>query len=470
MSQDSEKANSTKAPARLRLRITAAAEAYVRGGHPWVFAESVRKQNRVGMAGELAVIYDRKDNFLAVGLFDPDSPIRVRVLHAGKPETIDTAWWAARLDAAVQRRDGLFDERTTGYRLINGESDGWPGLVLDRYDATLVMKIYTAAWLLRLEEITALIRERLRPGRVVLKTSRNVQGAFETRGIPPHPGPLPQGGEGELSSARPQLSDCEMGSLKDGQVLIGDKLEACPTFLESGLRFEADVLRGQKTGFFLDQRENRRIVETIAPGRTMLNAFSFSGGFSLYAARGGAESVADLDISSHALEAAKRNFELNQNEPAVARCHHEFIQADAFAWLQKNRERQFDLIVLDPPSLAKREAERARAIRAYARLTELGIRHLSLGGILLACSCSAHVSADEFFQAVKQAAATSGRRFTALQTTGHASDHPATFREAQYLKAILLLCEQESDVSGIRGAWVRHNPSSLLPTNPCTTR
>src|SRR6266850_2673469 len=132
----------TKHAPRLRLRITAAAETHVRAGHPWLFADSMREQNRDGKAGELAVIYDRRNKFLAMGLFDPDSPIRVRVLHMGKPQTIDAAWWAARFDAAVKRRDGLFDENTTGYRLINGESDGWPGLVLDRYDTTPVLKLY----------------------------------------------------------------------------------------------------------------------------------------------------------------------------------------------------------------------------------------------------------------------------------------------------------------------------------------
>ncbi len=475
MGQDLKKANSPKAPVRLRLRLTAAAEAHVRGGHPWVFAESVREQNRHGSAGELVVIYDRQDKFLAVGLYDPDSPIRVRVLHAGKPQTIDAAWWAARLDAAVRRRDGLFDERTTGYRLINGESDGWPGLVLDRYDTTLVMKIYTAAWLPRLEEVTGLIRDRLRPERVVLRTSRHVQSVLESPGFPPHPGrpqepkvcnadfpvgggagwktgvtpfscgsgvqgasccsgqALPHEGQGESLRAGPRIED-----LADGPLLIGDRLEICPIFLESGLRFEADVIRGQKTGFFLDQRENRRIVETFARGRTMLNAFSFSGGFSLYAARGGARAVTDLDISAHALEAAKRNFKLNHAEPAVARCPHELIRADAFAWLAEHPKRRFELIVLDPPSLAKRETERAGAIRGYARLTELGLKHLSPDGILLACSCSAHVSAEEFFAAVRQTAAKSGRRFTELRTTRHAADHPATFKEAEYLKAIYL--------------------------------
>src|SRR6266536_2128796 len=145
----------------LRLRVTAAAEVAIRSGHPWLFDKSLREQNREGRLGELAAVYDRKDRFLAIGLFDPDSPLRVRVLHAGNPVTIDEAWWRERLRQAIARRDGLFDERTTGYRWINGESDGWPGLVLDRYDTTLVLKLYTAAWLPRLEEVVDLIRSVL---------------------------------------------------------------------------------------------------------------------------------------------------------------------------------------------------------------------------------------------------------------------------------------------------------------------
>ena len=170
----------------------------------------------------------------------------------------------------------------------------------------------------------------------------------------------------------------------------------------------------------------------------MLNAFSFSGGFSLYAARGGAKVVTDLDISQHALESAKRNFTLNDNELNVSRCRHESVQADAFEWLANNAQPQFDLVVLDPPSLAKREAERAGAIRAYTRLVQSGLRHLRPGGILLACSCSAHVRAEEFFGAVHQGARVSGRRFIELQTTHHAPDHHATFPEAEYLKGIYL--------------------------------
>jgi len=133
----------------LRLRVTGAAETAIRAGHPWVFSGSLREQNREGRLGELAAIYDRKDRFLAIGLFDPDSPLRVRVLHAGNPVTIDRAWWRERLRQAIARRDGLFDDQTTGYRWMNGESDGWPGLVLDRYDTTLVFLRVTRSIALR---------------------------------------------------------------------------------------------------------------------------------------------------------------------------------------------------------------------------------------------------------------------------------------------------------------------------------
>jgi 23S rRNA (cytosine1962-C5)-methyltransferase len=302
---------------------------------------------------------------------------------------------------------------TTGCRLIHGENDGWPGLVLDRYDTTLVLKLYTAAWLPRLDETLALIKEKIPCERIVLRLSRNIQSFAERRS--------------------PTRRDGEMIFQKHA----GSETGAPVIFFENGIRFEADVVRGQKTGFFLDQRENRREVESLALGRRVLNAFSFSGGFSVYAARGGATSVTDLDISAHALASAKRNFALNQNFPAVAACRHEAVQAEAFEWIEKTREK-FDLIVLDPPSLAKRAAEREGAVRAYERLNSQGIETLAREGILVAGSCSAHVSAAEFFDAVRRAALKSGRKFSELKTLRHPPDHPATFKEAEYLKVIYL--------------------------------
>ena len=406
----------------LRLRVSPVAESNLRAGHPWLFAGSIRDQNREGRLGELAALYDRKDEFLAIGLFDPESPIRVRVLHAGRPRKLDESWWRARLRQALARREGLFDTQTNGYRLIHGESDGWPGLVLDRFDRALVLKLYTAAWLPRLAEVTRNVFEALNPERLILRLSRNIQDKARGEFNAEDGQPLPR----EVSEDKPPLPSPP--SLDSQRV----------AFLETGLRFEADVMKGQKTGFFLDQRENRRRVEALAGGRDALNAFSFSGGFSLYAARGGATSVTDLDISAHALESAERNFALNQDSPLVARCRHEMIQADAFEWLERNTARQFDLIVLDPPSLAKRETDRAGAIQAYARLAANGIRALRSDGILVGASCSAHVSAGEFFEAVRGAARKSGRAMTELETTGQPPDHPATFKEAEYLKCIYL--------------------------------
>ncbi|WP_188901070.1 23S rRNA (cytosine(2499)-C(5))-methyltransferase [Deinococcus aerophilus] len=398
----------TSAPSRLRLRVTAAAEAHVRAGHPWVYESSVREQNRPGEAGELAVIYDRRDRFLAIGLYDPHSPLRMRVLHAGSPVTLDDAWWGARLDTALLRRQPLLDSagteaKTDGYRVLNGESDGFGGLVVDRYADVLVVKIYTAAWFPHLQRMLGLLSERFAGFPAVLRLSRNIQAAAEKVG------------------------------LHDGQVVLGTLPDAPVVFQESGLRFEADVVRGQKTGFFLDQRENRRRVERLSSGRRVLNAFSFSGGFSLYAARGGAAEVVSLDISAHALAGATRNFALN---PALT-TPHETVQADVFGWLSDTR-RTFDLVILDPPSLARREAERTGAIRAYGKLAADGIARLARGGVLLSASCSAHVSAEEFWDAVRGAAQSSGRKWKELATTRHAPDHHATFPEAEYLKAIYL--------------------------------
>ncbi|GAA5532985.1 23S rRNA (cytosine(2499)-C(5))-methyltransferase [Deinococcus aluminii] len=388
---------------RLRLRVTAAAEAQLRGGHPWLYASSVREQNREGEAGELAVVYDRRDRFLALGLYDPHSPLRVRVLHVGFPVIVDETWWAARLDAALLRRAALFGPETDGYRVLNGESDGFPGAVVDRYADTLVLKLYTAAWFPHLPLLLDLLAERFPGFRVVLRLSRNIVALAEEAG------------------------------LRDGQTLAGDEPDGPVIFRESGLRFEADVVRGQKTGFFLDQRENRRRVEALAKGRRVLNAFSFSGGFSLYAARGGAREVVSLDISPHALASAERNFALNPGLTA----RHETVQADVFEWLAETK-REFDLIILDPPSLARREAERAGAVRAYGKLAADGLRRLAPGGVLVSASCSAHVSADEFFEAVRGAARRSGRKWRELRTSRHAPDHHASFPEAEYLKAISL--------------------------------
>ena len=407
-----------KPPARLRLRVTARAETILRSGHPWLYSDSIREQNRPGTAGELAVVFDREDKFLAVGLFEPESPIRFRSLHVGKPANVDTAWWRRRLQETIARRAGLFGPETTGYRLIHGESDGWPALVMDRYADVLVLKLYSPVWIPHFGLLKELLAEAFPGLGLVLRLSRNMELAARTSGVP---------------------------DLVDGAVLFGSPYPGRVQFLENGLWFWADVLKGQKTGFFLDQRDNRREVESLARGRSVLNAFSFSGGFSLYAARGGASSVVSLDISEHALREAKENFRLNGADPAIASVPHETIQADVFEWFREPHKRRFGLVIVDPPSLAKREIERQKAIGAYRQLNIAAIQHLEPDGILLAASCSAHVSSEEFFGAVREAGRMSGRRFRELKTAGHPPDHRGTFAEAAYLKAIYLRFDGAND-------------------------
>lgn len=396
------------APAQplLKLRLTPAAERQVKLGHPWVFADRIKETNREGKTGELAIVYDREDKFLAAGLFDAASPICLRVFHRGKPAKIDTAWWLSHFDAALKRREGLFDTTTTGYRLVNGESDGWPGLVLDQYAEVLVLKLYTASWLPRLKEVLATIAQRFPERAVVLRLSRNIYDAAAKIG------------------------------LKEG-VTVAGKLAGNPVqFLENGLTFEADVQSGQKTGFFLDQRDNRQRVRELAKGGKVLNVFSFTGGFSIYAAAGGATTVTSVDISPHALAGLKRHGDFNRE--AIGDCPLTLVQADAFEWLARPVAQPFELVILDPPSLAKREAERAGAIEGYRHLVAQGARWVANGGILIAASCSAHVSKEEFFGAVKAGLERAGCRTEPLFEAEHAADHPATFAEAKYLKCMAM--------------------------------
>lgn len=389
----------------LKLRLLPRAESAVRRGHPWIFAESIKSRNREGSAGELAVIYDRRDRFLALGLYDPSSPIRVRILHTGGPATIDRSWWLDRAIRAAARREPVFSPSTTGARCLHGESDGFPGLVADRYADTLVVKLYSAVWLPHWTTIEGVLRQVFAPRFLVLRLSRNLRETAASHGL--H--------EGFHGAQGPETV----------------------VFQENGLYFEAAVRHGQKTGFFLDQRDNRARVEPLAAGHSVLNLFSFSGGFSVYAARGGATRVLDIDISHHALESARRNFALN---PQLAKVPHLGEKADAFRWIAGPGE-NFGLVICDPPSLAKRERDREGALAAYHRLNAAALARVAPGGHLVTASCSAHVPADGFFAAVRGAAARSGRPFRECWTSGHAADHPASFPEAHYLKAICLQLE-----------------------------
>lgn len=393
----------------MALRISPAAERAIRGGHPWLFDEAIRHQSFAGKPGDLAVIFDQKRRFLAVGLYDPHSPIRVRILQARTPATIDAAWFRQRLATAVSQRQPLDQTHTTGYRLVHGENDGLPGLVIDRYAQTCVVKLYTAAWVPHLHDVLDGLTAVTHSPRILLRLSR-IAGRY-----PEH-----------------------LYGLENGQLLTGEPLKGPVIFLENGLAFEVDVMHGQKTGFFLDQRENRARVETLAAGKRMLNVFAYTGGFSLYAARGGATRVISVDLSQPALAAAMRNFKLNQSEATVAACEHEVLVGDAFRAFRQIREtrRTFDMVVIDPPAFAKKQDEIERALTAYGRLVRSGLGVLKPGGLLVMASCSSRIDAETFFQTIHQAAVHVGRPLQEIERTGQPVDHPITFPEGAYLKCL----------------------------------
>jgi 23S rRNA (cytosine1962-C5)-methyltransferase len=394
---------------RIAVRVAPEAERALRHGHPWLFDQAIRRQSREGLAGDLAVIFDRKRDFLAVGLYDPHSTIRVRILHRGKPTRIDRDWFRAKLAAAAQVRVPLLDGTTTGYRLVHGENDGLPGLVIDRYEQTLVLKLYTSAWLPHLRDVLPALVDVVPAERLVLRLGRAML-------------------------EQPQ----ELYGLRDGMLLCGPDLDGPLLFRENGLRFEVDPVRGQKTGFFLDQRDNRARVERLATGKDVLNVFAYTGGFSVYAARGGARSVVSVDVSAAALEAAARNMVHNAHIPAVATAAHEMVADDAFEALARLKEigRRFDLVIIDPPAFAQRQEQVAQALSAYERLTRLGLGVLRSGGTLVQASCSSRVDAEAFFEAIHRAAAQVGRPLHEIERTGHPLDHPVTFKEGAYLKCL----------------------------------
>ena len=381
---------------RLAVRITPDALRQVRRGHPWVFDKSIVAVKPAGAPGDLAVIFDDRRRFAAIGLYDPTSPIRIRVLHVGDPLSIDESFWSSSLRAAVERRRTLIDRGdTTGYRIVNGESDGLPGLVIDRYEDVAVVKVYSVAWLPHLAALTRAAVETLGVERVVQRVARRLAHGL------------------------------------DGTSLHGPLPTAPVLFRENGLTFEADVVHGQKTGHFLDQRDNRAKVRALAPGRRVLDVFAATGGFSVHAAAGGATSVHGVDASAPTLAVAARNW--NHNTALLGTTEHLTTVGDAFEVLGDLPADSYDLVVVDPPSFAQRADDVPAALHAYRRLARAAARVMTPGGTLVMCSCSSRVTSDAFVAAVTNAL--EARKVIELERTGHAIDHPATIPEAHYLKA-----------------------------------
>ncbi len=395
-------------PQRLALKVKPAAERMIRKEHPWIFDESIVKQSAAGKAGDLAIIYDQKKNkLMAIGLYDPFSPIRIKLLQFNKPATIDEKWFQEKISLAKAKRSALFTTDTNSYRLIHGENDGLPGLVADVYDQVLVVKLYSLIWKPFLKVVLPSLMDASSCQTLVLRLSRQLQGLSH-----------------------------ELPGLYDGQVLLGELKKEEIIFKEHGLLFSANPIKGHKTGYFLDHRHNRKRVGELSKGKKVLDVFAYAGGFSVHALAGGATEVISLDISSQALDMARKNVALNFKDTGK----HRVMAVDAFEGLENlyQKGRRFDLVVVDPPSFAKKDSEREKALDKYGQLTRLAERLVGGGGILMMASCSSRVKADDFFEKVLTTLNQSGRSFREMERSFHDTDHPVGFPEGAYLKCIFL--------------------------------
>ncbi|HSM92078.1 MAG TPA: class I SAM-dependent rRNA methyltransferase [Anaeromyxobacteraceae bacterium] len=393
-----------KAEAAIQLRKDLAR--HLRAGHPWVFKKAIERPAKLP-AGTIVDV-EEDGRFVARGYFDPTSAISVRVLTREPAEEIDAAFWRRRVARALQlRRELVLD--TTGYRLVHGESDALPGVVADRYDRTVVLKLYSAG----LTPWRGQIVEALRG------EAEGVAGVYGRDEIP--------------------RDDDDEGGAPAGRVLWGAEPPERIVISEHGTKILVDVRRGQKTGFFLDQRENRRMVRELARGRgDALNLFSYTGGFSVAAALGGAKHVVSVDVDRDAIALARDVFRENGLDPA----DHAFASEDAFEILARYKKegRRFDLVVCDPPAFAKSQKAVEGALAGYASLNRAALAVLAPGGLLVTASCSARVSAEQFFDAVKEAAFKARVDLQVVAETRQPPDHPVSpqFREGRYLKAIVL--------------------------------
>jgi len=410
-------------PQVAKLHVDERLEHRIRRQFPWVFDKDADFGASGPQLGDLVAIYGKRDQCIALGIYDPYSPIRVRIL--GKPCTFSEAYFARRLDEALARREasGIVSDQTNALRLVNGESEGLPGIVLDAYAGTWVMKIYSAAWLPYLKAMLSVIEE----GYFGPHASASRPDAY---GVLPH--------RLILRFGREALPVYEAAGYAEGALLLGEDDTPYADFVENGARFRAQVFRGQKTGFFLDQRDNRRFVRSLSEGRRVLDVCCYSGGFSIQAAMGGAREVWSLDGDRHALELVEQHYGLNAHDQGVAACTRVLQRGKMFAWLEqaKAKRMKFDLIIVDPPSFASSKAQTDQAVKSYQRLFSAAADCLAPKGQMLCCSCSSHVGSDMFGDIVSRTMRPRGAKIE--DCSGLPADHVANFAEARYLKSWLV--------------------------------
>jgi len=387
-----------------RLVLKAGREKSLRHRHPWVFSGAVETLEGKPEKGDTVAVVARDGAFLAWAAYCAESQIRARAWSFESKDVIDEAFLEHALAASIARRKVL-PSGSDAMRLVHGESDGLPGLVVDRFADTLVVQILSAG-AERWRNVWGPLLTKLTGAKAIYERSDVEVRGLE--GLPPRTGPL----------AGPAATVVRIH--------------------EDGIAYEVDVVHGQKTGFYLDQRDNRALAGSLAGGRDVLNAFCYTGGFSLSALKGGAARVTSLDTSDEALVTAKRHVEINALEPSRA----EWLNADVFSQLRKFRDqnRKFGLIVLDPPKFAPTEKHVANAARAYKDINLWAMKLLAPRGHLLTFSCSGAVGPDLFQKIVAGAAADAKAEMQIRQHLGASLDHPVSihFPEGEYLKGLWL--------------------------------
>ncbi len=370
-------------------------------GHPWIFSGAVERIEGEGIPGDLAETYSASGEFLGIGHFSPRSQIVFRLLSSGRHE-VGTSFFRERILAAVRLRESWLKGATNAYRIVNGEGDFLPGLVIDRYGGVLVVQLLTAGM------------DRLRGVLVDLLAGEfNPESIYE---------------RSDVTLRR------EEGLLESKGLLTGREVPDWVDIEEGGCRFRVNVKTGQKTGFYLDQRENRHRVRDVSQGRRVLDVCCYTGGFSVCAGLGGAKALTLIDSSSEALETAAVHLRMNHLESISLRS----IRGDAFDAM-RSLEPEYDLIVLDPPPFARKKSALPRAARGYKDVNLQAFRLLRPEGLLFTFSCSHHMDWGLFQKVIFSAAVDAGRKVQILSRMGHPVDHPVDLchPEGEYLKGML---------------------------------
>jgi 23S rRNA (cytosine1962-C5)-methyltransferase len=385
-----------------RLVLRPGRDAPVRGGHPWIFSGAIAGGLEGAEPGEAVAVHAASGRFVAAGYANPRTPIAVRVCTLAD-EAVDARLVERRIADAVALRGLMLPPDAEAYRVVNGEGDRLPGVVVDRYGEFLVCQLLTAGAARLAAAVVGALEAQLAP-----------RGIFERS-------------EGSVRA--------EEGLPGTRGVLAGETPPASLAIREHGARFLVDVHHGQKTGFFLDQRETRARLRTLAAGRRVLNAFAYTGAFGIVAALAGARAVVSVDASRPALELAEAAWRANDLPDDAAT----FIAGDVFDWLRAPGD-PFELIVLDPPAFVRRRRDVQSGLRGYKDVNLQAFRRLAPGGLLLTCSCSQHLDAEAFRDVVRRAAADAGRAATVLAEWAHPPDHPVALAhpEGRYLKVLLL--------------------------------